>query len=355
MSPQEQKKPEQLFLFGAEPPAAAGAPPSRARIKRDASLWKAIDAAAVPEDVRALADCLPDELRLGTSSWSFGGWAGIVYGKPASDQKLAREGLAAYAKHPLLRTVGIDRSYYAPLTSNEFARYAADTPEPFRFLVKAWEEITCPEIRTARREAGAGRRPSEHFLDARVTARAVVEPFVSGLGAKAGPLVFQFTPMSRRLLGEPTAFLDRLSGFLRSLPPGPLYAVEIRNRELLTEQYRDLLAGAGVAHCFTVHPSMPPFAAQAQLLLQRQSALVVRWMLNSKWDFEGARVQYAPFDRLVDEDVESRIAISSACIDAIARGLPVYVIANNKAEGSAPLTIFRLAAVIAEKLRQGRG
>ena len=30
-------------------------------------------------------------------------------------QKLARHGLEAYAKHPLLRTVGLDRTYYRPI------------------------------------------------------------------------------------------------------------------------------------------------------------------------------------------------------------------------------------------------
>ena len=51
---------------------------------------------------------------------------------------LVAGGLAAYARHPLFRTVGIDRSYYAPLGTRELAEYAAALPVlevPVRALV----------------------------------------------------------------------------------------------------------------------------------------------------------------------------------------------------------------------------
>ncbi|WP_204320593.1 hypothetical protein, partial [Klebsiella pneumoniae] len=54
-------------------------------------------------------------LRIGTSSWSYPGWDGLVYAGEYSDSMLARKGLAAYAQHPLLRTVSIDRGFYAPI------------------------------------------------------------------------------------------------------------------------------------------------------------------------------------------------------------------------------------------------
>jgi uncharacterized protein YecE (DUF72 family) len=33
-------------------------------------------------------------------------------------RRLARTGLRAYAQHPLLRSVGIDRTYYAPIQAS---------------------------------------------------------------------------------------------------------------------------------------------------------------------------------------------------------------------------------------------
>ncbi len=66
---------------------------------------------------RALASALNPRIRLGASTWSYPGWAGIVWDEgPYSEAVLAKNGLAAYAQHQLLRCVGIDRSFYRPLT-----------------------------------------------------------------------------------------------------------------------------------------------------------------------------------------------------------------------------------------------
>jgi hypothetical protein len=56
-------------------------------------------------EIAALAGAVPDGIHLGTSSWAFTGWTGIVYDRPAPENLLAREGLTAYARHPLLRAV----------------------------------------------------------------------------------------------------------------------------------------------------------------------------------------------------------------------------------------------------------
>ena len=72
---------------------------------------------------QALARKLPKNLFLGCSSWSFPGWEGLVYEDRGTKTELARHGLAAYAAHPLLTSVGIDRTYYAPLSAAEFADY----------------------------------------------------------------------------------------------------------------------------------------------------------------------------------------------------------------------------------------
>src|SRR5688572_32020824 len=49
---------------------------------------------------------LPSTLYLGTSSWAFEGWRGLVFAAHAPKTKLARHGLAAYADYPLFRAVG---------------------------------------------------------------------------------------------------------------------------------------------------------------------------------------------------------------------------------------------------------
>ena len=98
--------------------------------------------APVSDALRALGERLPQGVFLGTSSWTFPGWTGLVYDHEATTTQLAREGLGAYAHHPVLRTVGIDRTFYAPVPAAAFADYAQQVPDGFRFLVKAHEACT---------------------------------------------------------------------------------------------------------------------------------------------------------------------------------------------------------------------
>ncbi len=55
-----------------------------------------------------------------------------------------------------------------------------------------------------------------------------------------------------------------------------------------------------------------------------------------------------PFDRIMDDDLDNRQTIAGMGLAAIAAGRPAFVIANNKAEGSAPCTLSRLAACVVQ-------
>ena len=292
-----------------------------------------------------IAHKLPVELRLGTSSWSFPGWEGIVYDRRASQQTLSNHGLAAYALHPLLRTVGIDRTFYRPIASDAFRAYADAVPEDFRFLVKADRLLTSP---TEPEGYGVrGRNP--RFLDPQYAANEVIGPMIDGLGSKAGPLLFQFPPIPPNLVGGRGPFIERLHGFLDALPKGPLYAIELRTAAFLTDSYSTALTATGAAHCYSVHPAMASLERQLDSVqAYQQPAFIMRWMLHSGLRYEVANERYQPFDQIVDEDAESRERIAIAALDASIAEKGVFVIANNKAEGSAPLSIFRLAQRIAE-------
>jgi hypothetical protein len=70
---------------------------------------------------------------------------------------------------------------------------------------------------------------------------------------------------------------------------------------------------------------------------------------NVVFDIGGVllRLRYQPFGRLVDEDPGVRGTVADLVRDAARAGRPAFVIANNKAEGSAPLTLVALARAIA--------
>jgi hypothetical protein len=97
-----------------------------------------------------------------------------------------------------------------------------------------------------------------------------------------------------------------------------------------------------------VHPASAPLERQLEILHPfQQPTLVVRWMLGGGLEYAAAKERYAPFDRLVDEDLASRELIARTVLDAALAEREAYVVANNKAEGSAPLTVFRLAERVA--------
>lgn len=319
----------QLGLF---PDASAGRAPS-------------VGAAEVGSELRALAGRLPSAVRLGTSSWTFPGWAGLVYDRRVSQGALASDGLGAYARHPLLRTVGVDRTYYRPMPALALRAYFDAVPDDFRFVVKADRVLTSP----VDPEGTGVRTPNPRFLDAAYATREVVEPVVEGLAAKVGAIVFQFSPMSPRIVGGRGAFLERLRAFLDALPKGPVYGVELRTPAFLTDDYRAVLESVGAAHCYTVHPAMSPLAQQLEVVQPfYQPLLLVRWMLGGDQAYEAARDRYEPFDRLVDEDPSTRALIARTVLDTLLAEREAIVIANNKAEGSAPLTLFRLAERLVE-------
>jgi uncharacterized protein YecE (DUF72 family) len=328
---------EQLSLFSTSEPGERRLP-DRVRVMPAPPAEELIQAARV----------LPSGIFLGTSSWSFPTWSGLVYADTYDQTTLAREGLEAYAQHPLLRSVGIDRTFYTPIPAAEFAHYARQVPGGFRFLVKAPAQCVSPWLR-GDHNGRASANP--RYLDPEFAAERFVQPATEGLGDRAGPLVFQFPPMGRVSVSQSATFAERLRDFLTRLPSGPLYAVEVRDPALLTDDYLEALRDSGARHCLGLHPRQPGVREQARLLNQlAPGTLVVRWNLHADYGYEEAREHYHPFTRLVDEDLPTRVALARLCLETVAAGHAAFVIANNKAEGSAPLTLFKLAALMAEEV-----
>jgi uncharacterized protein YecE (DUF72 family) len=313
----------QQDLFGAPPPQD-----------------EPVGAAVPSEQVRQLAQRLPKNLYLGTSSWSFPGWVGIVYSQLYGVSTLARHGLLAYAQHPLLNAVNLDSTFYRTPTPEQLARYAADVPADFRFMVKAYAGLTAvPDGPMAARG-----RVEPVFLDAGFATREVVKPLVEGLGAKLGAILFQFSPLGPRYARTPSPFIERLGEFLRALPSGPTYAVELRDAQILGPQYEAVLSSAGAVHCSSVHSRMPP--VDTQVTAMGRGPLVIRWMLHPGEDYESAGARYAPFDRLREPDKLNRDRIAALIRAGLSSGRDIHVVAANNAEGSAPLTLLELAKTI---------
>ncbi len=311
----------------------------------------------VPADATvALAARLPPQLRLGGMSWAYPGWVGHVYAGAAGKGDLtatvlAREGLPAYAAHPLYRAVEIDKAYYRPLTEPELQHHAQQAPDDFRFLVKAHEDCV---MRVFPQHARYGKRKGEsnaRYLDAAYAAEVVVGPIARGLGGKLGVVLLPFPPQD---VGEyPEAFAERLARFLEPLTKLAPIAVELRNGELLTPTYTDALVATGAVHCHNVWTSMPPVRRQMQLVPpDARRPLLVRWLLRNGDRYETANARSLPYDRTVLPDPDNLAALASLVARAIAHDVPTTVLIDNKAEGCAPETIERLGeAIVSEMAR----
>lgn len=308
---------------------------------------RVLEPAAVNPAERALAEKLSKKLRMGTMSWSFPGWRGLIYAQNEDPKRLSDAGLSAYAQHPLLGCVEVDRSFYDPLPERYFREIAGQVPADFRFLVKAHEDCTLARFPKHARYGKRQGEPNPRFLDAAYAEGAVAAQCVPGLGPKLAALLFQFPPQE---LGDPRAFADRLQAFLERLPAGVPYAVELRNPELLTQAYAHALASSGALHAHNAWGRMPSLFAQARMIPPpARKPLIVRWLMRRGDDYEAARSRFLPFNRLAEPDLATRTEIATLIAKALAHDVPAFVLINNKAEGCAPASIVELARAIAAR------
>ncbi len=300
-----------------------------------------------------LAAALPRLARLGTSSWTYPGWAGLVWDADYPDALLSKHGLAAYAQHPLLRAVSLDRAFYRPLSATQYAAYAAQVGDDFRFTVKAPALVTDATVRS---ETGRALQPNPAFLDAALAVQEFVQPALRGLGHKLGALVFEISPLPSHLLADRPALLQRLADMLQALPPlkaqapDAVVAVEVRDPQWLAPDFAAILRAAGATYCLGLHAKMPPIEGQLPMLRALwPGPLVCRWNLHrmhGAYGYEEAVKLYSPYNRLVDEDPETRTTLARVIHATVRAGHPAYVTIGNKAEGCSPLSVLALAREI---------
>jgi uncharacterized protein YecE (DUF72 family) len=291
---------------------------------------------------RALAARLPGHVRFGTSSWTFPGWARVLYPPGTTERDLKVRGLELYARSPLFRTVGIDRSYYRPLEKADLAEYAAQLPPGFRCVMKVWNEITS-------RVRGPAREKNPDFLNPALFEERVLGPVREAFGEHAGPFVFELAPMRDAELPRPGELPDLLARFFEALPRDAAYAVELRNRELFTPRYLKALAASGVAHTLNYWERMPTIGEQlAAPGVFTAPFVVARLLIPPGERYEEKKAEFAPFDRIVTPQPELHDDVARLAEAALVRGSDLYVIVNNKVEGSSPLTVRALARRIVD-------
>ena len=299
------------------------------------------------EELARLRAAIPANIHFGTSTWTYPGWRGLVYERDYPATGATAEMLAEYARWPLFTTVGIDSSFYRPPDEKLLARYAEVLPEGFRCVSKVWDRISVHTFAKAREKAKGG-EANPDFLNPELFEEAVLEPYRRAFAGHIGPFVLEFQSIQKRTGIGAQEFADRLDSFFSALPRDLPYAVEVRNEEFLAPPYFAVLREHGVAHVFNSWTRMPAIGEQLDLPGAIGAPFVVaRALLRPGRQYAEAVDAFAPYDRIRDENPELRADLVRLIETAVAARIPAYLIVNNRAEGSAPLTITALARMLA--------
>lgn len=175
-------------------------------------------------------------IRVGIGGWSFEPWKNNFYpqGWPAT-----RELEYASGK---LTAIEINSTYYSSQKPSTFAKWAESTPEGFVFSVKASRFATNRRV----------------LAEAGESVRMFVEGGIAELGAKLGPIVWQFAPTKRFDPVDFEAFLKLLPGSVAGLPLR--HALDVRHETFCCPEYLALARSYQAATVFTDSDDYPPIA-----------------------------------------------------------------------------------------------
>lgn len=249
-------------------------------------------------------------VRVGTSSFTAKGWQGTFY-----PTKLKPAGyLAYYAKQ--FDTVEIDSTFYGPPAESTVRKWAELTPPQFVFSAKI------PQLITHERCLNNCDADFTTFLRA-----------MEHLGSRLGILLFQFPYFKRQEFANGEAFMQRLGPFLKKLPSGFRFAIEIRNRDWLTPAYFALLKEHQVSAALVDHPYMPKPEAYFDGVDPVTSGIAYIRLLGDRY---GIEEQTKTWDKtIIDRSREYR-DWTAACETVTRRGVDAYVYINNHYAGHAP-------------------
>jgi uncharacterized protein YecE (DUF72 family) len=242
-------------------------------------------------------------LYLGTSGWSYGDWEGTLYpeGLPAGAR------LAEYVKR--FSTVEIDSTFYGTPRRSTVQKWREVAPDGFLFAAKFPQEIT-----------------HENNL---VGAEAETDAFLrtmSELGDRLGPLLLQLPP-SFDVEG-----MGVLEDFLKRLPEGFRYAVEVRHRSWIGSDLPQMLRERGVALTLIDYPRMSRMEAATS------DFVYIRWLGDRREFPEG----HTHLKKERDDDLLWWSDLVDRFLD---EGRTVFAYANNHYQNHSPSTLERFMEI----------
>ncbi len=247
-------------------------------------------------------------LYLGTSGWSYADWEGTLYpqGIPSGSR------LAEYAKH--YPTVEIDSTFYGTPRRSTVEKWREIVPEGFLFAAKVPQEIT----------------HERNLVDAEAETVSFLRT-MAGLGDRLGPLLLQLPP-SFAVEG-----LGVLEDFLKGLPEGFRYAVEVRHKSWLGSDLPEMLRDRGAALTLIDYPRMPRMEEATT------DFAYIRWL--------GNRREFPSGHTHPKKDRDADLSWWAGVVDRFLKeGKTIFAYANNHYQNHSPSTLERFL-----ELRRGDG
>jgi uncharacterized protein YecE (DUF72 family) len=261
------------------------------------------------------------QVRIGTCGWSYQDWAGVFYPKGTAPG----EYLTFYAeRYPI---VEVDSTFYRSPSRKMVEGWRDKTPEGFGFSLKVPQVITHEKLLdNCETEVGA-------FLSA-----------VRLLGDKLLCCCLQFGYFNKKAFDSLDAFMERLEPFLAAWPDDVPVAVEIRNKNWLTEQFAECLRSHRASWVLSDQAWMPSPLYLVQKLDAATGPFGYVRLLGDRKEVDRLtkKLDHVVVDRQdqIEEDAEA--------IRLLAKRVPVLAFVNNHFAGYAPQTVRELT----ERLRR---
>ena len=279
-----------------------------------------------------------DLISIGTCSWKYESWEGLVYSGARSGNLLEQ-----YSRH--YTTVEVDQWFWSLFKTDMpvlpradvVREYAESVPPGFLFSIKVPNSITLTHHYS--KEKGAALVPNPHFLSTGLMERFLqaIEP----LGEHIGPLMFQFEYLNKLKMSGLHHFLELFEVFRQGLPEGYRYCVEIRNPNWLRDEYIDYLAEHGLGHVFLQGYYMPSiFGVYWQFREKLADPVVIRLHGPDRKAMEERTGEI--WDKIVEPRDKELEEVARMVGDLKDRQHQIFINVNNHYEGSAPRTIERL-------------
>jgi len=278
-------------------------------------------------------------LRLGTCSWKYDSWKGIVY----SDTN-PKNYLKEYSKK--FNTVEIDQWFWSLFPPSKVVlpqkkvveEYKKFVPPDFRFTIKVPNSITLTHFYKDAKEDQL--KPNPFFLSVEVFEEFLdsIEPIKNQVGC----LIFQFEYLNKQKMNSLSEFQLKFSEFYKGLnKKAPSIGIEIRNPNYLNEKYFKLLSELNLAPVFLEGYYMPPIVEIyskfkkhinniAVIRLHGPDRKGIEKIANENWN-----QIYINRDAEIKSIVEMIKELQNNEVD-------LFINVNNHFEGSAPLTIEKI-------------